>query len=134
MRRDFDRDRVVQDLPLQYQLRYAMKDCQIRTAILTYSRQTDKETHTEVQDPLIISTRCVTSQKNEVLTYTAEECICRCVVLSQKNPSSLKIVAEKISFSTGLMLGKNVIGARNECVCKRMGWAVSTYGGEEKCE
>jgi len=73
MRRDFDTDRVVEDLPLRDQLRYPMTDCQMRTAFLTYSGQTDKETHTEVHGPVITSTCCVTSQKSEVLSYTAEE-------------------------------------------------------------
>ena len=40
MRRDFDRDRVVEDLPLQDQLRYAMTDCQMLTALLTADRRT----------------------------------------------------------------------------------------------
>jgi hypothetical protein len=57
----------------------------------------------------------------------------RCVVISQKIPSSLKIIVEKGLFSTVLILGKNVTGARSGCVCKRMGWAFSTFGGEEKC-
>jgi len=99
---------------------------------------TDKETHTEVHGPVNTSTRCVTSEKNEVLTCTAEEAcslavyipLCRTLA---KIPSSLKIIVDKGLFWTGLMLGKNVTGARNGCVCKRMGWAVSTYGGEEKC-
>lgn len=99
---------------------------------------TDEETHTEVHGPVITSTRCVTSQKSEVLTYTAEEAwnlavyipLCR---TPAKIPSSLKIIVEKVLFSTVLILGKNVTGARNGCVCKRMGWAVGTNGGEEKC-
>lgn len=40
MRRDFDRDRVVEDLSLQDQLRYEM-DCQMLTDMLTYGGQTD---------------------------------------------------------------------------------------------
>lgn len=69
VRRDFDRDGVVEGLPLRDQLRYGMADYQMRTDGLL----TNKETHTEVHGPVITSTRCVTSQKIEVLTYTAEQ-------------------------------------------------------------